>query len=276
MISIFYRPYYVGNRFHRFLKEESVQRLSSRIRGEEIADYLGAKKNPTDGYKEDTCIFVKPVSIDRVHDGAWLDILDSGLSYQHLLQRPQVKVIAASEHSYDVLKKEIDNVITLIPSHHINQDRIQREKREIKTAGYIGAASVISKKIYKEIADNLQQIGIDMVTCFDFKEKEDAINFYKSIDILVIGGWELGDSNPHKIPTKIINAASFGIPTVAYPLNGYKEIEGYYMRAKNMKDLVSEVIELKNESFYYSFSKIIQENAESYHISKIAELYKNL
>ncbi len=93
---------------------------------------------------------------------------------------------------------------------------------------------------------------------------------------MVIGAWELGDPNPHKIPTKIINAASFGIPSIAYPLRGYKEIEGYYVRASNMKELLTEVEKFKDKDYYKKWSGKVLKMSEKYHISEVAKLYKKL
>ena len=119
-------------------------------------------------------------------------------------------------------------------------------------------------------------MGMKWVTCFNYKTRKDAIDLYKKIDILVIGAWDLGDPNPHRIPTKIINAASFGIPSVVYPLDAYKEIKGYFIGAGNMKQLISGVEALRDKKYYKRLSEKVARMAEGYHISKIAELYRKL
>ena len=37
-----------------------LQRVSSMIRGVQVAEQIGAKLNPEEGYENDVCIYVKP------------------------------------------------------------------------------------------------------------------------------------------------------------------------------------------------------------------------
>ncbi|OGH18094.1 MAG: hypothetical protein A2868_03475 [Candidatus Levybacteria bacterium RIFCSPHIGHO2_01_FULL_40_15b] len=76
--------------------------------------------------------------------------------------------------------------------------------------------------------------------------------------------------------TKIINAASFGIPTLTQPIAGYKEFNGFYIPIKDMDSLVKEAEKLKDVNYYNQWSDRVFNEAEKYHISKIAELYKRL
>lgn len=250
--------------------------LSSRIRGGQISEYLGARLNPTSGYEGDVCIYVKPKSLDIVRDGDWVDFLDGDNNQvARLRDRPKVNVIAASQCSYDCLKEYLTNEIVLIPHHHLNWEKIKRERKDISIGGYIGSPSPEAFKMYAEIKTELKKIGFDFVTCFDYKNRNDAVNLYRQVDLFIIGPW-VGDDSPHKIPTKIINAASFGIPTIAYPLRGYKEIEGYYVQARNVSEVLVEVEKFKNRDYYDAWPNKIIEMAEKYHISVIANLYKKL
>jgi hypothetical protein len=273
MISIFARPSYVGNRFPRHTKNSTLLRVSSRIRGEEIAEFLGCQLNVKG---EGVNVHVKPAGLSRVQDGDWVDFLDGEFLIEMLKKRPRVKVIAASKCSYDVLRQELKNEMVLIPQQHINWNREKRVGDGIVAAGYIGSPSPYAFKHYEEIGKEINKLGLEFKACFDFKTKQDSINFYKSIDIMVIGAWDLGDPSPHKIPTKIINAASFGIPTVAFPLNAYQEIEGNYLKANNMQELIAGVKTLMDEGFYHEFSERIRKFSEAYHISKIAKMYQEL
>jgi hypothetical protein len=276
MISIIARPSYLGNYYPHHSIENYSLRLSSRIRGDEIAKYINAKLYPKRTVENDVYIHVKPMSLNEVRDGDYVDYLDGGKFALYLSSRPKVKVIAASQNSFEVLKKELPNEIVFIPCHHLNWDNIRREKQKVTTAGYLGNPSPIAMRMYGAIQKKLKEIGIEFVFCYDYKTRQDAIDFYKKIDILVVGAWELGDTNPHKIPTKLINAASFGIPSVAYPWRGYKEIEGYYIQANNMRELISGVEKLKDETCYNQYADRIITMAENYHISRIAEFYKKL
>lgn len=275
MISIFTRPSFIGNKYPEHTTESSTMRVSSRIRGDEIAAYLGAKLNPKEGYDDDVCIHVKPKYLDRVKDGDWVDYLDGLNLHYWLKDHPNVNVIASSDSSYEFLKSNLTNKIVLIPSHHINIERFRRERTEITTVGYIGSPSPVAFKEYELIGERLKTIGLDFITCFNFKTREDAINLYRSIDIFLIG--DLPKSDTHqKNPTKIINAASFGIPTIAHPVIGYKEIEGSYIHASSLDEMIAEAQKLKDKKVYDEWSKKAYTMAEKYHISKIAELYKKL
>jgi hypothetical protein len=274
VISIFALDSYIG---HSYAKNSplSVRRLSSRIRGEEISEYLGAKFNPTSGYENDVCIYVKPRTLDKIPDGAYVDFLDGEFRDYWLIKRPKIKVIAASQYSYEYMKSRLPNEIFLIPSHHLNTDRIKRDRKEIKVAGYIGTASPAAFKRFDEIESRLRALNIDFVSSFLFKTKQDALDLYKQIDIFVCGDWDAYD-HPYKIPTKIINAASFGIPAVAFPMMANQELEGFYEHARNMKETIAAVEKLKDESYYNEMVDKIVPMAEKYHISKVAELYRKL
>jgi hypothetical protein len=240
-----------------------------------MAEYLGAKYNPTEGYEDDVKIYVKPRSLEPISDGSYVDFLDGEFRDYWLTKRPKIKVIAASQYSYEYFKKRLPNEIFLIPSHHLNVDRIKRDRKKIKVAGYIGAPSPEVFKRFDEIKERLKEIGIDLVTSFLFKTKQDALDLYKQIDIFVFGDWDSLD-HPFRIPTKIINAASFGIPSVAFPMMANKENEGHYLHARNMEELVAGVEKLKDETYYKEFTEKLIPWSENYHISKIAELYRKL
>src|SRR3990167_488658 len=202
MISIFALPSYVG---HSYAKNSpvSARRLSSRIRCEEMAEYLGARLNPTEGYENDVKIYVKPRDLSRIRDGSYVDFLDGEFREYWFGNRPKIKIIAASQCSYDYFKK-FPNEVFLIPSHHINFDRLKRERKDIKVAGFIGVPSPEAFKKFDEIKTRLKDIGIDFVVNFFHKTREDALDLYKQIDTFVHGDWDALD-HPHRIPTKIIN-----------------------------------------------------------------------
>ena len=274
MISIFAAPSYIGHGYHAHVPLHAT-RLSSRIRAEEMSAYLGAKFNPTKGFKDDVCIHVKPRTFDNIRNGDWVDFLDGDMGLEAQLRaHPKVKVITASQTSYEYLKNRLPNEIVLIPSHHLNMERARRERREISMAGYIGSPSVEAIQTYEEIAQQLKKVGYDFKTCFDYKERKDAMNLYKSIDLFVIGF--LDCNRPHIVPTKIVNAASFGIPTIAKPILGYKELKGYYVPANNIEELLAEAKKFKDLKYYHHWAKEVSAMAEKYHIEKIAKLYRKL
>jgi len=276
MISFFCRTSYIGKCHSRHDPNSAARRLSSRIRAEEMSAYLGAKLNPTEGYENDVCIHIKPRDFTNVRDGDYIDFLDGEFRDSRLAARPKIKVIAASQCSYEYMKARLPNEIILIPSHHVNFERIKRDREGLTVGGYLGVPSNEAFQRFGEIKEKLKEGGIDFITFYYFKTRQDAIDFYKKIDVFIHGDWDFPINHPYRIPTKIINAASFGIPSVAAPIMGNKEVEGYYLHASNIEEMLAQVEKLKDENFYNEFSKKIVEMAEKYHISKIAELYRQL
>lgn len=271
-ISIFARhPYLLGD-------EQSglfLQRVSARVRGEEIAQYLGAKLNPTKRFEKDVCIYVKPMHLDHIKEGSYVDILDDLYILERMKERPGIKVIAMSLPHFEFLKQELKNEVVLIPHHHVNFERVLRDRKRIITCGYVGVNTPTHRSVNHRVRKSLRKIGLYFWPLFLYQTRQDIIDYYKQIDIQVIGYFDHQDI-PYYHPTKIINAASFGIPTVAGRKLGYKELESFYIPVDNMEQLLVEVEKLKNLKYYDKWSKKIIKAAEKYHISKIAKLYRKL
>ena len=211
MISFFARqPYLLGDEQNGLF----LQRVSTRIRGEEIAQYLGGKLNPTEGIKKDVCIYVKPMHLDHIKDGSYVDLLDDLHAFECVKNRPGIKVIAMSIPHFEFLKQELKNEVILIPHHHVNFERAKRNRKKIATAGYVGVNTAKDRSINHRVKRALRKIGLYFMPLFLFQTRQDIIDYYKKIDIQVIGYFDYRDI-PYYHPTKIINAASFGIPTVA-------------------------------------------------------------
>ena len=254
-----------------FLAEKNF--LGSIIRGKQIADYIGGTYR---GERGDVNIHIKPRKLDGVSDGDWVDTSDGEWLFGALKKRPNIKVIAHSLRTYETLK-ELPNEVVWISQQHINWERAERDRKEINTCGYIGHPNELAFKICDDVGEKIRSIGWGFITCFDYKTREDACDFYKKIDLLVIGAKpEVFDEPPYKTPTKIINAASFGVPSIAYPTEGYKEFEGYYIHAKDLDEIAREIEKFKDPVYYNGYSNKIREKAEEWHISNVANKYQNL
>lgn len=256
-------------------------RLTSRVRGKEIASFLGAEYeeyNKNGKYKNDIRIFLKPRSSDLMRDGDYVDVLDEINIIPKLKTRPKIKVIAMSKVHYDYLKRELKNKIYYIPHHHINFEYKRRVKNKKIVGGIIGKPSPTAYSLFNEIKSRLAKVGIDFIECFHYQTRQDILDFHAQIDFQVI--WfpnpALEYDRFYRHPTKIANAASFGIPTIAQNILGHKEFEGDYIVAGSYEDIAREAEKLKDERYYDSLSERLIERAEEYHISKIAELYKKL
>ena len=252
-------------------------RPSGIVRGKQIADYLGGKFNPTEGWENDVKIFIKPRSLRYVKDGDYVDILDDLPIYTKLLKtRPGIKVIAMSTSHYDWLKSILPNEIIHIPHAHVNFDKFRRDRKEIINCGYIGTNKPYHIKINEEIGIQLAKVGLKFIPFFNYTTREEIINFYKQIDIQVIGYFNFNNDNPAYHEKKIVDAMSFGIPTIAGSKLGYKDVEGFYISVNNMDELVKEANRLKDPEIYNQWSDKIIKKSDKYHISEIVKLYKKL
>ena len=256
-------------------------RLSSRVRGEEIASCLGANYIENGKYnKNDICIYIKPGSLDFVRDNDYVDILDRIKIIPILKIRPKIKVIVYSKVYYDYLKKELQNEIFYIPHHHINFENKKRTKNKSLVGGMIGKSSVLSYPSFNEIKERLAKVGIEFKECFTYERRQDLLDFYNKIDFQVIWFFNLPGHEDYdsfyRHPTKIANAASFGIPTIAQRILGHQEFEGNYIPVESYDDIVREAVKLKDDQYYNELSERLIEKAKEYHISKIAKLYEQL
>jgi len=252
-----------------------VNRVSSRIRGEEISEYMGTKYNSQERLADDLCIYLKPRGLESLKDGDYVDILDEVSLIPKLKERPGIKVIAMSQAQYEYLKENLSNEIFLIHHHHINFERFRRTRNNNLVGGAIGH-SKYAHDLYGEIKDALSGSSIDFVSILTYQTRQDMLDFFKKIDFLVAWNIDIYKNYPHSHPTKIINAASFGIPTLTQPIAGYKEFAEFYIPIKNVNSLVREAVKLKDVDYYQSWSDKVYGESERYHISKIAELYKQL
>lgn len=285
MINIFAKPAFLNTASNvPFISKEvsykgngHLQRVSSMIRSDQIVEYLKdeAKLNPTSWNKDDISIYVKPHirpgnDFEFVTKNSWIDIID-GWGLIPLLERhPEVGVIACSTQDGEKLAKVLKNRIMVIPQHHCNYDRLKRNSKKIETVGIIGTESAFAF-IPEGLEEELTKRNIKLLKYSKFFSRQDIINFYMQIDVqLVWRPYRMKLSNP----LKIVNAASFGIPTIAYDEEVFKEVENCYVGVKTVNEILFGLDTQKDVLQY--MSEICFKKAEDYHISEIAKLYKLL
>src|SRR3989344_1615244 len=175
-ISFFARhPYLLGD-------EQSglfLQRVSARVRGEEVAQYLKAKYNPAEGFENNVCIYVKPMHLDHIKDGSYIDLLDDLHAFECIKERPGIKAIAMSLPHFEFLKKELKNEVVLIPHHHVNFERALRKRRKITTAGYVGVNKRKDHYVNNGVKGALETINLDFIPLFLFQTRQDITSYYK-------------------------------------------------------------------------------------------------
>lgn len=266
-----------------FAEGEDPVTASSVVRGWQIAEKIGARLNPKSGYKSDLCIYVKPqLDADSgfKFEGKkqYLDIIDRFDLVPLIKTNPKLSVITCSEMDYvglaEILATDaLSNKVVLIPQHHCNYDREIRIGKEINTVGVIGTDYTF-KNLPPDLEPQLSQRGIKLLKSSDFLKRRDVVNFYKNIDLQIVWRpWRKKLANP----IDIINAASFGIPTIAFEEPYFKEMGNCYIPVLNFDEFLFRLDQLRSSAtLYNNYSELCLEKAERYHIDNIAKLYEAL
>jgi hypothetical protein len=112
----------------RAKSDKHLQRVSSIIRGQQVAEYLHAKLNPTEGFENDVCIYVKPHVKPHedfdFHGHSYLDIIDGWGLLALVHKHPEVTVITCSAVDFEYVSENCANKVILIPQHHCNFERV--------------------------------------------------------------------------------------------------------------------------------------------------------
>lgn len=257
-----------------------LQRVSSIIRADQIVERLGneARLNPTSGYEDDICIYVKPhlkKGMDMVLSGkrSYIDIIDGHNLGELAKKHPETGVIVCSEADKELMENELSNKVVFIPQHHCNFERFKRNSKVIKRIGMIGEENAFSY-LPKGIKEYLETLGLELVTFSKFFERKDIIDFYMNIDLQLV--WR-----PYKKilsnPLKIVNAMSFGVPTIALYEKAFKEVTGGYLACENEKQLIEHTQALlEYSSLYQTISDVGIKMSEKYHIDNVSKLYLEL
>jgi len=266
---------------------------AGNVRGKQVAKLLGAKLNPESGFKNDTCIYVKVRPPENHPKKTYLDVDDAIDAVKWLQKHDTTGIIVNSQLSKDYLSKLLKrDDIHVIPHIHCNYDNWVRSDRPVNVVGIIGSKTSFQYSI-NDIRTRLSKIGLKLIYNRDYWKhygdeegmiedvrRQKVVYFYKKIDIQIV--WRPDktfskDQRPLKNPNKLVNASSFGIPTVAYPEEGFKEWRGYYLPADNIKFLLYWVKQLKkSQHLYLRYSSEIRIRARQYHKDKILPLYLQL
>jgi hypothetical protein len=263
---------------------------SGYVRGHQMAQYLGGKENPTKGFRNDICIYVKITPPENHPKHSYSDVDDSWQVAEWLKKHPEMGVIAIAETAKDHLEKLLGRQdIIFIPHQHVNYERWLRPNRPVKKVGIIGSIGSFQypiDKLRKELAD----IGLELVYNEKFWQtygkdpnremRLKVCDFYKSIDIQIVWRptYRYSLEGPFKNPNKLENAGAFGIPTVSFPEPSFvRAWNRCFIQVNSVRRLIKVCDRLKNDPRYYRwYSKKALARAEDYHIEKIAKLYLKL
>jgi len=254
------------------------ERGAGLIRGRQMGEYLGAKLNPTEGYEDDICIYVKSKPPDPPPRRSYIDIVDGPGLVSYLSWNPSVGVITTSLTGKQYLETTLKQKVHFIPENHCNYLRETRTVMEPSVVGTIGNLKGFDIPI-DTVHEELKKHGFEFKFCNLYTCREDVVNFYKTIDIQIC--WRPHVMGLHALlhnPLKLANACSFGIPTVAWPeANFVEEFFGLFVPATTPERLWESIEELRHNRVLYQF---LSENgiaaAEDYHIEHVSKLYDSL
>ena len=261
--------------------------LSAEIRGKQVAEFVGGKQNPVDGYQHDVCILIKMLpgrlAFERgIHDCGpmYLDLVDHSTCLNWLARNPALPVIVSSRSGMAYLSETLamPNPLTFIPQHHCNVERVRRPHRPVRVVGYVGVDHAVTAHREKVTAA-VEKMGLEMRWCTEFYTREDVVKAYQQIDIQFTWREGMPEKLLHlKNPLKIVNAASFGIPTVANSEPSFlAECRGRFVPALTIDDAIEQIDLLRGDANYYeSFAEVGLALAEPYHLERVADLYRGL
>jgi len=259
---------------------------STRIRGYQIAKRLGAKCDPDKLIVDEMTIFVKTFDEQLIAQlkNVYLDINDSDVALPLVSVLPHTKVIAISKLAKDYISSRVRNKVVIIPEQHCNFENIRRDlARPKKVVGYVGSKFCFDLDT-DELTKMLHEKGLEfqVLFCDDiYVTRKEVCDFYKTIDIQVCFRLpRLVANMPPELKNdlKIKNAASFGIPTVAYPELSYRKLAaGVFIPAMSLQEVVEKCHQLKvGADMYAYYVKMGYEYSEQSHIDRIAHLYEEL
>lgn len=259
-----------------------LQRVSSIIRGWQIAERLGAKLNPETGYEEDVCVYVKPHV--KLHEdfefkgkSGYLDIVDGWMLLPIVKRHPEVGIITCSYPDFEYVSRQVTNKVFLIPQHHANFERNKRIRSEVTKVGIIGAKPAFNF-LPPELKPELQNRNMELVEFSNFRTREDIKNFYLNIDVQIVWRPYMRKNKiPLSNPLKLVNAAAFGVPTIALSEPAFTEMRGCYYPVERIKDFFRLLDRLRNnKKMFDDISGKCIERSERYHIDSISKLYTAL
>lgn len=260
---------------------------SGEIRGRQIAGAIGGVVDPETVHPDDVLVCIKSHPSDALVEyvrRVYVDVDDNSGLMPYLSEHPEVVPIAASVVGQQYINEHAGRDDTIvIPPHHCNFERamrVQKSPPTIQTAGFIGYEENLHLDCVK-LTEALAAIGIKFVTKFDAATREDVCEFYHSIDIQIT--FRKPDAKVNPAPelrdvTKLINAGSFGIPTVATPEPTYvDEFNGCFLPVESLYDVVQQCKRLLSDGWlYHHLSVAALDRAEQYHISHVAPVFANL
>jgi hypothetical protein len=247
------------------------------VRGRQVAERIGGKFNPTEGFEDDVCIFVGSRPRFEMPLRTFLDPGEKRLQLHYIAHYKQIRVISWSNAQFARLTYLYPGrPIHLVPQHHCNFENEQRPNRPILKVGVVGPHTSVYHPL-GDISDRLEKVGFKFYLTKTPRNQREAADAYKELDIQLVFR-NILPGLEYRSPLKVINAGSFGIPTVAFPEPAFEmEAKGAYLPATTIEELVEGAVSLATDpSLYRKYVDASRALAENYHIDKILPYYRKL
>jgi hypothetical protein len=253
------------------------------IRAAQMVDRLGGRINPESDYDDDVCIYI--LGCYR-HDGpevehAYYDVMDCGTPrLGRIRSRTKGDVIAVSKVQHEELQRIFGpRKVRFIPQHHCNFNRELRPERRISTVGCCGGDAAVQYP-HDPIRRKLKEMRLGWQFGNEMMRRERVVEFYRTLDIQIVFRPTCNRYRNllHMNPLKLVNAGSFGIPTVAWPEPAFvTEWDGCFIPAYSMSEVMDQVRRLRDDpGLYAEMSARALAKAEEYHLDNIVKLYEEL
>ncbi len=260
----------------KFIRNENLR--SGLIRGEQIMNRALTRMPEMLSEDDDTVLFVKTFDYleSLRYKRRFIDVIDCSFFFYENLN---VEYIVVTEEAAKYARRRTARPVHIIPHHHCNFENLERDSsREVKTVGWYASDDRFQLDS-KLMTSKLEAAGFEVIAeCANSVERAEALKFYSSIDIHIVfcpRSNKIFFPMELKGPLKVINAGSFGIPTVGYQEFAYKRFS--MMHALDMNSIVDACLALRErEVLYKYYAKASFKEAEPYHIDNILPKYKEL
>jgi hypothetical protein len=190
---------------------------------------------------------------------------------------PHITVITITDTAKRFVQNLVPHKVITIPQQHCNFDNEVRPERPVKVVGYCGDLQNFQLDIHafaNQLAKN--NLRLDVLVVNNDTTREEVVDFHKRIDIAIDFRQDFPKESPAEMrnPLKVLNAGSFGIPTIAYPFITLKNEVKNFFPIYTINDAVTTCCRLRdNPKLYKEIGQKNIEQAKLYHIDRIIDDY---
>lgn len=258
---------------------------SGEIRGRQIAAELQRRGHdvavdPGMLYRGDVVLCVKSMPEDsavRHVARILMDVIDSPASLEWLKGHEKVEIVSIGRtHAAYMQELFPGRRVWLLPEHHCNREGARVRVEQPRVVGYCGTLEGLQLKV-DDIIKAIAPLGYELILNYDPPTREDVCRFYRCIDVQLC--WRPSLSDPRlKNPLKLVNAGSFGVPTIAWPEVSYvEECPSEFLTALTLDDVVGYLSNFRECSRgYRTWCDVAYQLSERYSLERVASMYEEV